>query len=55
MAGFRLVPVAHWDGEQSIRWEWRTSSGELLARTRCFTPTEAYHLNEYDMEDDSGT
>ncbi|CAK9058901.1 unnamed protein product [Durusdinium trenchii] len=41
MAGFRLVPVAHWDGEQSIRWEWRTSSGELLARTRCFTPTEA--------------
>ncbi len=45
MAGHRLVPMgstASWNTEDlsRLRWEWR-SSGKLLAKTRCFTPTEA--------------
>lgn len=44
MAGHRLVPMgitASWNTEDlsRLRWEWR-SSGKLLAKTRCFTPTQ---------------
>ena len=46
MVGYRLVPVgttARWNVEDlpHLRWEWRTGCGELLARTRCFTPSKA--------------
>ena len=46
MVGYRLVPVgttAQWNVEDlpHLRWDWRNASGELLAPTRCFTPTQA--------------